>query len=495
MKQVENGMKINHHQIEEYQQLRCRIEELPHKLSREILVPFGSVGYMKGRIVQTNKLMVSLGSKYFVECSCYEANQVIDRRIQKLEENLECFEREKEMIQSRIDFGEKIFNRETDEVEIREPYDEQKELEFKMKRNRRKKVPAIPEHFLGTSDEEFVVVAENVDRLECEENKKEESLSVDHERELQQLVIDEEPGKFGVPPKGIDEKEYALLMEKLNRIEREENQENELYSEDNESVLDSDDLPEWEVDERLQESTTGKASTSAVIVKNNEVKSKGKTVSKEGGDETCSSNSGATIFGGQLNSPSTPNEMDNVSPPLFADVKTRRFDYEKKKAKRTQHSVRFSNELECASEDVAICHKDESDKRSEEDSKQSIEMTEKVEDEPKPIRNDEPRFSTSLPRRSILRNSSERSPINAKAVAEAECRDHRPVVATSPEVFTGVVCERLNPNASTSSSKTITAVRQQEARQEQISAQSNCEPSKRISRFKMYRAQLDRPNR
>uniref|UniRef100_A0A1I8EBW0 Uncharacterized protein n=1 Tax=Wuchereria bancrofti TaxID=6293 RepID=A0A1I8EBW0_WUCBA len=66
-------------EIESYRKLQKHLEELPKKLTHD--VPLGKVGFMRGRLVHTNKVMVLLGDNYFAVCSCFHACEIIERRI------------------------------------------------------------------------------------------------------------------------------------------------------------------------------------------------------------------------------------------------------------------------------------------------------------------------------------------------------------------------------------------------------------------------------
>uniref|UniRef100_A0A0M3HSK3 Unconventional prefoldin RPB5 interactor 1 n=1 Tax=Ascaris lumbricoides TaxID=6252 RepID=A0A0M3HSK3_ASCLU len=530
MQRVETLVEKQNEQIQEYEQLRSRLEELPRKLTKEILVPFGSVGYMRGRIEKTNKVMVSLGDNYFIDQSCYEAIQIVDRRICYMREIIERFQHEKEMLQSKVKFGNMLLKMEDDTYEIREPYDEQKEhdlmwgpwpatkaeesLALPSKRivcgaYRRKGIRGPKgEHFIylwvtSTSlNLHFTGVLSQTNFLSCfhsdllkastslvEDSGVQSDLALkqqqeNHEQNLKKSTLSDE-GKYSGMPKGLDPEEYAKLMERLDMLELEES-----WSSDDESSLDSDDLPEGGIETRG--SLNDELSTCSTIQRKESPKRGAAAIGVE--DEPCCS-SGTTLE--KVVSSLPVGEMDRVSPPLCTGSNiSKQALLEKKKSRRPQHSVRFSNEIECKSPMVASDGGDSSgqfETEAQEGEKGTTTADAKPKDEPKTITNDEPRFSCALPRRSILRNSAERSPIDTKAVAEADSRDQRLVVSSSQKAFTGVVCERINPElppsaAATSSGPDATVAQGQDN-------QPNPQPTRRVSRFKMYRAQLDRPNR
>uniref|UniRef100_A0A915BG31 Uncharacterized protein n=1 Tax=Parascaris univalens TaxID=6257 RepID=A0A915BG31_PARUN len=483
VQRVETLIEKQNEQIREYEQLRGRLEELPRKLTKEILVPFGSVGYMRGRIEKTNKVMVSLGDNYFIDQSCYEAIQIVDRRIRYMKEIIERFQREKEMLQSRVKFGNMLLKMENDTYEIREPYDEQKEHDAMLRRNYRTRTAHLPKTDSGTGNEFKAPTSPVKDSDVRSDLALKRQQERDDENLKKSVLSDEE--KHSDMPKGVDPEEYAKLMERLDMLELEES-----WSSDDESSLDSDDLPEGEIERGA--SLNDEMSTSSTI-RRKELPKQGKAAFVVEDEPCCSS--GTTLE--KVASSISAGEMDRVSPPLCTGGNSsKQLLLEEKKSRRPHHSVHFSNEIECRSPMVASDSGDLSEqfgKEVLEGKEQTTTADEKPKDEPKTITNDEPRFSCALPRRSILRNSAERSPIDTKAVAEADSRDQRRIVCSSQKAFTGVVCERINPelppSATTASSGADVTLAQGQ------NNEPNPQPTKRVSRFKMYRAQLDRPNR
>ncbi|MFH4982451.1 hypothetical protein AB6A40_009160 [Gnathostoma spinigerum] len=68
-------------EIKEYQELQKLLEEMPRELTRDVLVPLSPVAFLPGKITQTNRTMVLLGDNYFVDKSCFQACEMIQRRI------------------------------------------------------------------------------------------------------------------------------------------------------------------------------------------------------------------------------------------------------------------------------------------------------------------------------------------------------------------------------------------------------------------------------
>lgn len=121
-------------QLQQYETLKDTLTTLPHKLSHQIMVPLGShgMGFMPGRIVNTNEVIILAGSKYFFRTSVHHALQMIERRIKKTKQFIDV---ERDQVQKLFHhFGlkqelEKIQKEYQDDeiMEIREEYDEEEE--------------------------------------------------------------------------------------------------------------------------------------------------------------------------------------------------------------------------------------------------------------------------------------------------------------------------------------------------------------------------------
>uniref|UniRef100_A0A1I7W6D7 Prefoldin subunit 5 n=1 Tax=Heterorhabditis bacteriophora TaxID=37862 RepID=A0A1I7W6D7_HETBA len=139
-------------ELKEYDALMKRLTDLPKKLQHHAMVPFGSAGFMPGKIVRTNEVMMLVGDGYFVEKSCHEANEALLRRTKAIEKIIDDCEADKKLVKQQMDFAERLFSHvrfflkfshvftqcnfifqkhNSDEVEIREEFDEEKEAEFK----------------------------------------------------------------------------------------------------------------------------------------------------------------------------------------------------------------------------------------------------------------------------------------------------------------------------------------------------------------------------
>ncbi|KAK3286147.1 hypothetical protein CYMTET_6282, partial [Cymbomonas tetramitiformis] len=73
----------------DYDQLADTLSSIAEKTSQEILVPFGSVAYMPGKLIHTNEILVHLGESHYVERSTVQALEILARRKSELQEQLE----------------------------------------------------------------------------------------------------------------------------------------------------------------------------------------------------------------------------------------------------------------------------------------------------------------------------------------------------------------------------------------------------------------------
>ncbi|VDD93738.1 unnamed protein product [Enterobius vermicularis] len=155
-------------EIKEYEAIKSRLEDMPKKLSYEIMVPFSKVGYMQGRLVNTNKVSVLLGDNIFAEVSCYYACKIIDRRISFIRKTIKEFEQQKKLAESRCEFGNKLFKNNDGSIEINEPYEEEVERARSEKLRATKKAKEARK---AVSTDEFEAMMRRLDELERQERE------------------------------------------------------------------------------------------------------------------------------------------------------------------------------------------------------------------------------------------------------------------------------------------------------------------------------------
>ncbi|KAF1387102.1 hypothetical protein PFLUV_G00101780 [Perca fluviatilis] len=65
----------------DYEALNERLKTLPDQLSYDIMVPFGPLAFMPGKLVHTNEVTALLGDNWFAKCSAKQAQKVVDHRM------------------------------------------------------------------------------------------------------------------------------------------------------------------------------------------------------------------------------------------------------------------------------------------------------------------------------------------------------------------------------------------------------------------------------
>ncbi|CAF2066431.1 unnamed protein product [Rotaria magnacalcarata] len=81
----------------DYRQLHTRLSTLPDRLTYDCMVPFGKLAFIPGRIIHSNEILVLLGDNYFVERTCKQSIDIVNRRMGNIKENIEKHHKEKEV--------------------------------------------------------------------------------------------------------------------------------------------------------------------------------------------------------------------------------------------------------------------------------------------------------------------------------------------------------------------------------------------------------------
>ncbi|VDL73696.1 unnamed protein product [Nippostrongylus brasiliensis] len=191
LEQVQGILKLKNNELTEYESLIHRLEELPKKRSAAAMAPIGSVGFLPINIVHTNEVLVGLGDGYFVDTTAYHAAEILKRRKTLVEKNIADLHDHEKTIRQQLSFAKDIFDRQknSDEVEIREEYDEEKESELQSECSRAEMMKRLEElekqemqnGELDSSDGELR------DDDEPDSSKKAEELS---EKDIERLMAD-----------------------------------------------------------------------------------------------------------------------------------------------------------------------------------------------------------------------------------------------------------------------------------------------------------------
>ncbi|CAF4200071.1 unnamed protein product, partial [Rotaria magnacalcarata] len=84
-KQIAKWTQFEH----DYRQLHTRLSTLPDRLTYDCMVPFGKLAFIPGRIIHSNEILVLLGDNYFVERTCKQSIDIVNRRMGNIKENIE----------------------------------------------------------------------------------------------------------------------------------------------------------------------------------------------------------------------------------------------------------------------------------------------------------------------------------------------------------------------------------------------------------------------
>ncbi|XP_057619050.1 unconventional prefoldin RPB5 interactor 1 [Chionomys nivalis] len=118
----------------DYNALQERLRTLPDKLSYDVMVPFGPLAFMPGRLVHTNEVTVLLGDNWFAKCSAKQAVGLVEHRKEHVRKTIDDLKKVLKNFESRVEFTEdlqKMSDAAGDIVDIREEI--KSDFEFKGK--------------------------------------------------------------------------------------------------------------------------------------------------------------------------------------------------------------------------------------------------------------------------------------------------------------------------------------------------------------------------
>ncbi|KAG0054207.1 uri1, prefoldin-like chaperone [Gryganskiella cystojenkinii] len=112
----------------DYNALKTTLLDLPKETSHNVMVPIGNLAFMPGKLVHTNEVLVMLGDNWFVDRSAVQAAEIVDRRMELVQENIIKLKAQEDEIRSKSGLapgllGGQEYNEEgLPIVEITEPY-------------------------------------------------------------------------------------------------------------------------------------------------------------------------------------------------------------------------------------------------------------------------------------------------------------------------------------------------------------------------------------
>ncbi|KAG0317002.1 uri1, prefoldin-like chaperone [Dissophora globulifera] len=119
---------------DDYVALKSTLLDLPNETSHAVMVPIGSMAFMPGKLIHTNEVMVMLGDNWFVDRSAAQAAEMVDRRMEFVQENITKLQEQEDQIRAKSGMapgllGGQEYNEEgLPIVEITEPYYSDDEL-------------------------------------------------------------------------------------------------------------------------------------------------------------------------------------------------------------------------------------------------------------------------------------------------------------------------------------------------------------------------------
>lgn len=125
---------------EKYEEVIKNLQYYNEKHQHSIFLPVGSKAYIKGKLVHTNDVWVTLGCGWFLKTSTKKAVEICERRINSANGLIEKWEKEGALLENIRDFSKKedVFASE-DIKEVIEPYDEEKEKDWEVEHREKEK--------------------------------------------------------------------------------------------------------------------------------------------------------------------------------------------------------------------------------------------------------------------------------------------------------------------------------------------------------------------
>ncbi|XP_056273147.1 unconventional prefoldin RPB5 interactor 1 [Pseudoliparis swirei] len=86
----------------DYEALNDRLKTLPDQLSYDIMVPFGPLAFMPGKLVHTNEVTALLGDNWFAKCSTKQAQKIVDHRMKYVKSELDDLSKTAKNFEARV---------------------------------------------------------------------------------------------------------------------------------------------------------------------------------------------------------------------------------------------------------------------------------------------------------------------------------------------------------------------------------------------------------
>jgi unconventional prefoldin RPB5 interactor 1 len=196
-------------QLEQYNALEETLKTLPHKLSHEIMVPLGShgMGFMPGKIVHTNEVIILAGAKYFFKTSVHHALGMISRRKQTIKERIKAENTALRQLFNRMGLTQEADHVEAEynEEEIKEIVEEYNEYEEEVKPVliKRKRPEPVPKQNDAELDDIFSQLADEEREEDEHESELMEEVAQTHKTMAIDQDLEDEFAKYFSQPKPV----------------------------------------------------------------------------------------------------------------------------------------------------------------------------------------------------------------------------------------------------------------------------------------------------
>ena len=202
----------------DYFDLRQKLSTIADKTTHQVMIPFGGKkAFFEGQLVHTNEIMVLLGDNWFVERSAKEAAEICDRRITRCNDMLQKLDQEIQLFQSWQDESNQLMS-DSKLREIREPFNEKDEEEWRKKHREKVKAARLSEQKNCKSneetDDEEADLWKLLDQLEMEEDLKNElqAFADDNQEENQRQTANDDNNDESSTEFEIEETESDLSV-------------------------------------------------------------------------------------------------------------------------------------------------------------------------------------------------------------------------------------------------------------------------------------------
>ncbi|KAH7059303.1 hypothetical protein BKA57DRAFT_444487 [Linnemannia elongata] len=259
----------------DYQALKTTLLDLPKEISHPVMVPIGNLAFMPGKIIHTNEVLVMLGDNWFVDRSAVQAAEIVDRRMELVQENIEKLKAQEDEIRNKSGMapgllGGQEYNEEgLPIVEITEPYfsDDEEEKAAKAKKAQGKRgsqktageqardkamLDRIAELELQDEEEEQERRRDagegDMDVDEKEEKKKDTDVNMEEEEEVTDAKMEDTqilPGSQKTPEEQARDR---AILDRIAELERED-EERERRREAGEDVTSDEETESDEYEE------------------------------------------------------------------------------------------------------------------------------------------------------------------------------------------------------------------------------------------------------